>query len=151
MSTNETWALEPPLDATVQFVAQLPNDLIGNQSIDTVRIRASCGGRYAPFGPDDVGADLLGWIWSRADTRPGRWQSLARTDVAVPNPAVWPRQGFVDFRSEAVAADLARGLINREGRVYVQCRPAGVSDAAALAEVTADYIEVRVSYAAGSP
>ena len=79
-----TWNLRPPRSPAHTFIAQLPSDLElddGPERIQGLRVRAFCAGRYAPFGPDDTGAELYGWATS--SSRPGgAWTLLGQSNAA---------------------------------------------------------------------
>ncbi|MBN2360211.1 MAG: hypothetical protein JXR83_12235 [Deltaproteobacteria bacterium] len=114
-----------------------------------LRVRAHCGGTFAPFDANDVGATLLGWSIGGLGLPPGSWRELASNSAfastAEPHlPA--PPGALIDW--SAASADEAKAyLFEHDRSLHFQCRPSGLSGTDD-ARVALDYIEVRVRYRA---
>jgi hypothetical protein len=138
---SDTYELLSPTAPAWQLEAALPPE-VDPDDLQAIQIRARCGGRFAPFGPDDAGAALWAWVGGGPGQPSGTWVELDGHDAAVGRAGEDP--AWLEFRSSD--ADWARSLVGPDRRVFVQCRPRGGSGAS-FAEVAADYLEVRVRYA----
>lgn len=139
----ETWTLAPPSTPLFQLAAQVPTDIPSERFLD-VRVRAFCGGVYAPFGAGDTGAQLLGWV---TDSPTGGWEILRTHSAGVPIPTTTPDAALLDYQTPANAGPKAarRFLFGPERRMYFQCRPSG-KGGRNDAQVALDYFEVRLRY-----
>ena len=70
-----TWELDAPDKPSMQFGFMLPTD-IQKQDVDTVKVRAFCGGHTEDKVLPD-GAELFGWITGGAGESAGRFKLLA--------------------------------------------------------------------------
>lgn len=149
---NDTWL--SPRSASRQPAVQLTVSALGagipEAGMESVRVRAWCGGAYAPFRASDVGAAL--WAWSRTSgpMSVGGWRHLTGGGALAPTLLDWQSADAAEARDLFLA-----GI----GGLAVQCRPDGPSldrDSVGVvadlpfsdAYVTTDYLELRVRYAA---
>lgn len=136
--------LELPGVPSAQLAVRLPPE-IRPADVRGLRVRMHCGGRYAPFGANDVGASLYGWVTGGLGRPTGSWSVLASNAAGVPLAS--SAAGLIDVQaSGSDAAERTRSLFGPDNRMFFQCRPEGESGAGA-AEVAFDYGEVRVRYA----
>lgn len=137
------WGLGRPSIPSAQIDVALPADLTREQ-LTGIRVRAFCGGRYAPYAPVDTGAQLLGWVTGGPGNPPGAWTVLATNTASV--TLALPSQGLIDFVPVAASAEaVAQSFYGPDHRMYFQCRPDGESGTG-RAEVALDYIEARIRY-----
>ncbi len=139
-SNRNTWELAPAGRPSIQLEATLDANIDPSRVAD-IRVRAGCGGD----SPEGSGVELVGWtsggVVDGVASAPGDWRSLAQSTANVDATA------WLEFApSESNAIGLARSLVGKDGRVFVQCRPIGTSDGPQAAIVAADYFEVRVKY-----
>jgi hypothetical protein len=150
----EVWELRAggAMTPAVQLDVRLEGQPFSPGDVESVRVRTRCGGRHAPFGPDDAGASLLGWSNGAAGAGgvPGGalgdegWRLLSE----VPAPAVAPEPLETTVTDPAALAAL---LLEGGDRLSFQVRPKGPAGAfvpGLSAEVTCDRFEVRVRYLA---
>ena len=146
---QDTWewnggALASP---AFQFSGDLRQLGIDLSNIDGIRVRAHCGGAFAPYEEGDVGATLFGWATGGPGLPPGSWQPLAANDAPAFETAPHlpaPPAALIDWRS--LSADEARRYVF-DRTLNFQCRPSGLAGPGS-APGALDYIEVRVSYEA---
>lgn len=127
--SDQTWLLDPPRQASVQFSPELPADL-DRAALTDVRVVARCGG-----GADaDAGAELVGWT--------GAWTRLATNTASV---GATGADTSMSYRPNEDAPRTARSLVGPGPRMHFQCRPR-VAGAGGDVAVGLDYAEVRVGY-----
>jgi hypothetical protein len=144
-----TWEYDASQDKqpAFQFLTAAGEAKIQANQLTGLRVRAHCGGTYAPYGRRDVGATLLGWSTGGPGLPPGSWQELAANNAAATStlphlPA--PPAALIDW-SSASADEAQSFFLERDASFNFQCRPSGVSGQG-NATVALDYIEVRVRY-----
>jgi len=102
-----------------------------------LRVRASCGGVWAPRGASDRGATLALWRAYGATLGSG-WELVAANAAAVGAP------GLLDW-SVPASASPAEYLLG--AHLPIQCRLPTAGRATGDGEVSLDYLEVRARYA----
>ena len=148
---QDTWeySRDSARQPVFQFTAAAASAGFVPSLVTGLRVRAHCGGTFAPYGAGGVGASLLGWMAGGPGLPPGSWQQLAtNTAAASPSAPYLPTPPFalIDW-SAATAEQAQQSLLARDRRLDFQCRPAGVSGDGD-ATVVLDYLEVRVRYRA---
>ena len=149
-SLSDTWELNPPETPTAELALRLPSD-VSEDALLSIRVRAGCGGTFAPFGATDTGAHLYGWVsGGQVGTErkiAGAWEVLGSTSAGAPLSS--PEAGFIDYQPSAVeTASVATSFVTAE-QMFFHCRPAGESSSAngaGVASVALDYLEVRLKY-----
>ncbi|MBN2360968.1 MAG: hypothetical protein JXR83_16045, partial [Deltaproteobacteria bacterium] len=146
---QDTWEYDSGADRqpAVQFTVATavagvaPADLLG------LRVRAHCGGTFAPHRAGDVGTTLLGWATGGPALPPGSWQELASNSVgiaAAPPYLPAPPAALIDWTT-ASSSEIEDLIFESDNTFNFQCRLAGIPGAPD-ATVALDYIEVRVRY-----
>jgi hypothetical protein len=149
---NDIWELDaaPSRQPALHYAVAAKLAGIPSGGVSGLRLRARCGGSYAPYAASDVGARLFGWsVGGTQDAAPG-WRLLASPADGVA-PAI-PYLGGPGPLVEWATADpevIASRLVSRDMALAFQCRPAGTSGAGSgEAAVAMDYVELRIRYRA---
>jgi hypothetical protein len=130
-----------------QFQGDLGQAGFDPASVLGLRVRAHCGGAFAPYEAGDVGASLYGWATGGPALPPGSWLPLAANSASASTVAPYlppPPSALID-RSTNSSEEAQRLFFQRT--LNFQCRPSGLAGNGS-APVALDYFEVRVRYQA---
>jgi hypothetical protein len=140
---------DPARQPGLQFTASSAAGSIDPAKVTGLRVRAHCGGVYAPFGAADLGATLDGWASGGPSLLAGQWLQLAGNSTGLNAAQPYlpaPNAALIDWAAGS-PAEASRFLLARDGQLSFQCRPAGTSGSSGReAQVALDYVEVRVRY-----
>jgi hypothetical protein len=138
-ASGDTWELDLSPQRTPAAQLEVKGFNLPASWLSGLRVRAWCGGRFAPFGGADFGASLYGWAASPNDAGTVGWSALANNQGGT-TPAILDWAAPSAF--EATRYFFDPGL-------SFQCRPSGsAGPGGGEAELALDYLEVRVRYAA---
>jgi hypothetical protein len=153
------WDAPPGRQPAVQLTASTAPASIDPATVEEVRVRAVCGGVFAPYAAGSNGAALWGWSRTGGQLGLGGWVRLAA------NTAGWsfgngalasPATSRVEWAS-ATPAEAREFLLTSRAVAAFQCRPDGPAvdvaqrglapaQGAGEALVAADFLEVRIRY-----
>lgn len=143
--SSDLWEWDAPasLHPAVQFDVRIP--AMASASLQRLEVRAFAGGNHAPFGTNDVGAQLYAW------TARGKWEPLTGAsnaeDLAPGQPLLPGESAKIHWVASQDSEPLY--FTERDAALSFQVRPKGISgDGTRQASVAVDYIEVRVRYTA---
>ncbi|MFT3913636.1 MAG: hypothetical protein QM704_05895 [Anaeromyxobacteraceae bacterium] len=160
--SQESWEWDAPPDRqpAVQLTVSTAPAAIDPATVEAVRVRASCGGFFAPFDAPATGAALWGWSRAAGTLGTGGWTKLgaSTSGFTAAGALAAPASSRIDWTSGS-AAEASRFLLTGRELAAFQCRPAGPAvdpakrgvapvNGAGEAVVAADYLEVRVRYRA---
>lgn len=134
---SDVWEWQRPRQPAVLFTAGAASGSFSAEAIVGLRVRARCGGTFAPYDATSTGSSLL--AWSTSGPTPGSWSLLGTNSAGLST-------GWIDWTASS-PAEAQRYYNPLDQQLTVQCRPSGTSAGAAqVAKVALDYVEVRVRY-----
>jgi hypothetical protein len=155
------WDAQPGRQPAVQLTVSTAPASVDPATVEEVRVRAVCGGLFAPYAAGSNGSALWGWSTAGGRLGLGGWVRLAGAagGVSVTTGGLAaPQVSRIEWAS-ASPAEARRFLLTSRTLAAFQCRPdgpavdpaqRGVNPAQGFGEATvaADYLEVRVRYRA---